>query len=69
MGQKFYIVKVEFITIDDETGKKKKIREYKLVNAYSVTDAEAKVTKVFEHFANEWRITSVVESNIDEVID
>jgi hypothetical protein len=40
-----------------------------LVKGYSVTDVEAKVTKVYESFSHEWRITSVAESKIDEVID
>ena len=31
-------------------------------------DVEAKVTKKYEGFTHEWRITSVSESKIDEVI-
>jgi hypothetical protein len=54
---------------DEESGKIKKIREEKLVKGYSVTDVEAKVTKKYEGFSQEWRITSVSESKIDEVIE
>ena len=31
-------------------------------------DVEAKVTKVYEHYTMDWRITSITESKIDEVI-
>jgi hypothetical protein len=39
------------------------------VKGYSVTDVEAKVTEKYQGFTHEWRITSVSESKIDEVID
>jgi hypothetical protein len=39
------------------------------VNGFCVTDVEAKVTKKYEGFTHDWRITSVSESKIDEVID
>jgi hypothetical protein len=45
------------------------MREEKLVKGYSPTDVEAKVTKVYENYSMEWRITSIVESKIDEVIE
>jgi len=54
---------------DEESGKIKKIREEKLVKGYSVTDVEAKVTKKYQGFSYDWRITSVSESKIDEVIE
>ena len=47
----------------------KKMREEKLVLGYSPTDVEAKVTKVYENYTMDWRITGIVESKIDEVID
>ncbi len=50
-------------------GKIKKVREEKLVKGYSVTDVEAKVTKKYEGFTHDWRITAVSESKIDEVIE
>ena len=55
--------------VDSESGKVKKMREEKLVRGYSPTDVEAKVTKVFENYSMDWRITSIVESKIDEVIE
>jgi hypothetical protein len=48
---------------------KSKIREEKLVKGFSVTDVEAKVTEKYQGFTNDWRITSVSESKIDEVIE
>ncbi len=55
--------------IDTESGKVKKMREEKLVLAYTPTDVEAKVTKLYENYTMDWRITGIVESKIDEVID
>jgi hypothetical protein len=55
--------------VDSESGKVKKIREEKLVRGYSPTDVEAKVTKVYENYSMEWRITAISESKIDEVIE
>jgi len=34
-----------------------------------VTDVEAKVTEKYQGFSNDWRITAVSESKIDEVIE
>ena len=68
MEEKFFVAKIQYDLPDDVTGKIKKIREEKLVNGYSVTDVEAKVTKRYEGFTHDWRITSVSESKIDEVI-
>lgn len=69
MDEKFFVAKITYDLPDDSTGKIKKIREEKLVRGYSVTDVEAKVTKQYETFSHDWRITSVSESKIDEVIN
>jgi len=69
MDEKFFVAKITYDLPDDTTGKVKKIREEKLVRGFSVTDVEAKVTKKYEGFSNDWRITSVSESKIDEVIE
>ena len=68
MNEKYFIAKLYYEFPDEETGKVKKVKEEKLVKAYSPTDVEAKVTKKYEGFTHEWRITSVSESKIDEVI-
>jgi len=59
MDEKYFVAKVQYDLIDSDTGKVKKIREEKLVKGFSVTDVEAKVTKKFEGFTYDWRITSV----------
>jgi len=69
MDEKFFVSKITYDLPDENTGKIKKIKEEKLVKGFSVTDVEAKVTKRYEGFSNDWRITSVSESKIDEVID
>jgi len=45
------------------------MREEKLVKGYSPTDVEAKVTEKYTGFQHDWRITAIVESKIDEVIE
>lgn len=69
MDEKFFIVKLFYHLPDDNTGKLKKIAEQKLVKGYSVTDVEAKVTEAYKDFPQDWWITSVSESRIDEVIN
>jgi hypothetical protein len=69
MDEKYFVAKIQYEIPDDNTGKLKKIREEKLVKGYSVTDVEAKITKQYEGFSQEWRITAVSESKIDEVIE
>jgi hypothetical protein len=69
MEEKFFVAKVQYDLPDENSGKIKKIREEKLVRGYSVTDVESKVTAKYEGFTHDWRITSVSESKIDEVIE
>lgn len=69
MNEKYFVAKITSDIVDTETGKVKKSREEKLVSGYSPTDVEAKVTKVFENYTFDWRITAIVESKIDEVIN
>jgi hypothetical protein len=69
MDEKYFVAKVAIDMVDSESGKIKKQKEEKLVRGYSPTDVEAKVTKVFEAYTQDWRITAIVESKIDEVIE
>jgi hypothetical protein len=69
MDEKYFVAKIQYDLPDDNTGKIKKIREEKLVRGFSVTDVEAKVTQRDQSFSQEWRITAVSESKIDEVIE
>ena len=68
MDEKYFIAKITLDSVDEASGKIKKLREEKLVNGFTPTDVEAKVTKVYEHYTMDWRITSITESKIDEVI-
>ena len=69
MDEKYFVAKITTDMVDDNTGKIKKMREEKLVKGFSPTDVEAKVTKVYESYSMDWRITAIVESKIDEVIE
>jgi hypothetical protein len=68
-GEKYFVAKITSDLLDTESGKVKKMKEEKLVLGYSPTDVEAKVTKVYENYTMDWRITSITESKIDEVIE
>ena len=67
--EKYFVAKIASDLLDSESGKVKKTREEKLVIGYSPTDVEAKFTKVYENYTMDWRITSITESKIDEVIE
>jgi hypothetical protein len=69
MNEKYFVAKVTYDLPDENSGKIKKIREEKLVKGYTVTDIEAKVTKLYKNFSYDWRITAVSESKIDEVVE
>ena len=68
-GEKYFVAKISSDLLDNESGRVKKIKEEKLVLGYSPTDVEAKVTKAYESYTMDWRITAIVESKIDEVIE
>jgi hypothetical protein len=68
-GEKYFVAKILSDLLDSESGRVKKVKEEKLVLGYSPTDVEAKVTKVYENYTMDWRITSITESKIDEVIE
>jgi len=69
MDEKYFIAKITTDMVDENSGKIKKMREEKLVRGYNPTDVEAKVTKIYENYTQDWRITAIVESKIDEVIE
>ena len=66
-GEKYFVAKISSDLLDTESVKK--MREEKLVLGYTPTDVEAKVTKLYENYSMDWRITGIVESKIDEVIE
>jgi hypothetical protein len=63
----YYIAKVK-VHHEDDKGRVKKITEQYLVNAVSVTDAEAKVVAEFEGSNLEYEVTAVMETKIVSVI-
>jgi hypothetical protein len=69
MDEKYFVARVATDMVDENTGKVKKMKEEKLVKGFSPTDVEAKVTKAYEAYTLDWRITAIVESKIDEVIE
>ena len=69
MDEKYFVAKITIDDVDSESGKIKKQKEEKLVKGFSPTDVEAKVTKLFEAYSQDWRITAIVESKIDEVVE
>jgi hypothetical protein len=68
-GEKYFVAKITSDLLDSESGRVKKVKEEKLVLGYTPTDVEAKVTKIYENYTMDWRITSITESKIDEVIE
>ena len=64
---KYYLTKV-VMKIEQDNGSLKKITEQYLVDAISVTDAEAKVVKDFEGSSFEWEVTSVTETKIIKIL-
>jgi hypothetical protein len=69
MDEKYFVAKITIDDVDSESGKIKKQKEEKLVKGFSPTDVEAKVTKLFEAYSQDWRITAIVESKINEVVE
>jgi len=63
----YYIAKVK-VHHEDDKGRVKKITEQYLVNAVSVTDADAKVVAEFEGSNLEYEVTAVMETKIVSVI-
>ena len=63
----YYIAKVK-VHHEDDKGRVKKVNEQYLVNAVSVTDAEAKVVADFEGSNLEYEVTAVMETKIVSVI-
>jgi hypothetical protein len=66
---KYYIVKVEFQSIDDKGKTKKQKLDY-LVDAVSVTEAEAKITRwLVERNERNFEIKAAITSPIVDVIE
>ena len=60
----YYIAKVKFETVDDNTGKIKKVYEQYLVDAESVAEVEEILNDRFQDYISESAVSSVNESKI-----
>lgn len=67
----YYVAKVQLIDeIDTPKGvKQKKVTESYLIEALSVTEAEAKVVKDFVGYSFDFEVKSVTQSRIIKIID
>ncbi len=63
----YFTVSVK-VSHEDDKGKIKKTTERYLVDAMSVTEAEARVTKALEDMTNEFEIVAASTSRIIEVV-
>jgi hypothetical protein len=66
----YFLANVEIVDMNDK-GKQTKMREQYLVDAVSVTDAEVKITKMFEDegMSTDFQVKSVKETKILQVIE
>jgi hypothetical protein len=64
----YYIAKVK-VHHEDDKGRVKKVTEQYVVNAVSVTDAEAKVVADFEGSNLEYEVTAVSDTKIISIIE
>ena len=63
----YYNAKVK-IRVETDEGKIKKQSLLFLVDAVSVTDVEVIITKKFTGSVNDWELTSVSETKVEEVL-
>lgn len=66
----YFLTNVEIVDMNDK-GKQTKMREQYLVDAVSVTDAEVKITKMFEDegMSTDFQVKSVKDTKILQVIE
>ncbi len=67
MNVKYFTVTIK-IKREDDKGKLKTVTERHLVDALTVTEAEARVVKFMEQFGEDFTISSVTESRITQLI-
>ena len=66
---KYYLVKVEFETINEENGKVKKVKTQYLVDAMTCTEAEARTRTYLKDSVMDYEIVSTTKSPIEDVIE
>lgn len=66
---KYFLVRVEFESINENTGKPKKIKSQFLVDAQSCTEAESRMSEYLSSSALEYEIVSATKSPIEDVVE
>jgi len=66
---KYYLVRVEFETINESNGKMKKIKTQYLVDAMTCTEAEARARVYLKDSVMDYEIVSTTKSPIEDVIE
>jgi hypothetical protein len=66
---KYFLVKVEFESINESNGKPKKIKSQYLVDAQSCTEAEARMSQYLKDSILDYEIVSAVKSPIEDVVE
>jgi hypothetical protein len=64
----FFLVRVEVETVNEATGKPKKIKTQYLVDAMTCTEAEARTHQYLNGTVLDYEIVSAVKSQIEDVI-
>ena len=67
----YYTARVQWVDVVDtpKGQKEKKVTETYLIDAMSVTEAEAKVVKDFEGYSFDFEVKGVSQSKIVKIID
>lgn len=66
-GETWYKAKVEFIDIDEKTGKQKKLKNIILVNAEDAESAIKNITEKMTGVLFPWSIFSITETKIKDI--
>lgn len=66
-GETWYKAKVEFIDIDEKTGKQKKLKNIILVNAEDAESAIKNITEKMTGVIVQWSIFSITETKIKDI--
>ncbi len=64
----YFLVKVEFDSVNEDTGKSKKIKTQYLVDSMTCTEAESRTHKYLDGTVLDYQIVSAVKSPIEDVI-
>ena len=66
-GDRWFTGKVAFISVDEESGKEKRVSQYVLVLANTVKDTFDKIVKSMEGMMVDFEISAIAESSIVDV--